>query len=228
MNQKLEKSTLIGETYLTLQKMINTTVLKNNLFYWNYYFTTIGVVKNNPSGLTVSVTSHINLRIIQCWLASDEKDWKSISGCCFYCISLVSWLARKQWTVSTSSTESRYHALANTMKEAIWLELFFLLIQLYILHPLRLLCDNQSTRAIATTNAFLSCSKHIDIISSRSTSQMACFHCIGHQHLTWSQIFLPNHYLLFFFNITVTILVLLLLDFFFFHHRHFPAGDVLD
>ena len=35
--------------------MVNTTVPENNLFHWNYNFTTIGVVKNNPSGLTVIV-----------------------------------------------------------------------------------------------------------------------------------------------------------------------------
>ena len=33
--------------------MVNTTVPENNLFHWNYNFATIGVVKNNPSGLTV-------------------------------------------------------------------------------------------------------------------------------------------------------------------------------
>jgi Reverse transcriptase (RNA-dependent DNA polymerase) len=96
--------------------------------------------------------------------ASDEKDRKSISGYCFYfCNSLVSWSARKQRTVSTSSTESEYYALANTMKEAIWLKLFLKLTQLYIPPSFPLLCDNQSTRSIASTDAISPRTKHIDV-----------------------------------------------------------------
>ena len=96
--------------------------------------------------------------------ASDEKDRKSISGYCFFfCHSLVSWSARKQRTVSTSSTESEYYALANTVKEAIWLRLFLTLTHLYPSHPLPLLCDNQSTRTIACTDAISSRTKHIDV-----------------------------------------------------------------
>jgi hypothetical protein len=86
--------------------------------------------------------------------ASDEKNRKSISGYCFYfCDSLISWSARKQRTVSTSSTESEYYALANTVKEAIWLRLFLSLTQLYTPHFLLILCDNQSTKTIASNNS---------------------------------------------------------------------------
>ena len=96
--------------------------------------------------------------------ASDERDRKSVSGYCFYFhTSLVSWSARKQRTVSTSSTESEYYALANTVKEAIWLKLFLTLSHLYTPSPLPLLCDNQSTRAIASTDAISSRTKHIDV-----------------------------------------------------------------
>jgi Reverse transcriptase (RNA-dependent DNA polymerase) len=96
--------------------------------------------------------------------ASDERDRKSISGYCFYfCNSLVSWSARKQRTVSTSSTESEYYALANTVKEAIWLKLFLTLTQIYTPQSLPLLCDNQSARVIASTDAISSRTKHIDV-----------------------------------------------------------------
>ena len=96
--------------------------------------------------------------------ASDERDRKSISGYCFYFYnSLVSWSARKQRTVSTSSTKSEYYALTNTVKEALWIKLFLNISKLYTSHSLPLLCDNQSTQAIATTDAISSRTKHIDI-----------------------------------------------------------------
>ena len=96
--------------------------------------------------------------------ASDEKDRKSISGYCFYFLgSLVSWSSRKQRTVSTSSTESEYYALTNTIKEAIWVKLFLSLTELPTPSPLPIFCDNQSTCAIANTDAISSRTKHIDV-----------------------------------------------------------------
>jgi hypothetical protein len=74
--------------------------------------------------------------------ASDEKDCKSISGyCCFFLDSLVLWSSRKQRTVSTSSTESEYYALTNTVKEAIWVKLFLSLTSLLSPLPFPILCD---------------------------------------------------------------------------------------
>ena len=96
--------------------------------------------------------------------ASDEKDRKSVSGYCFYYFQcLVSWSARKQRTVSTSSTESEYYALSNTIKEAIWIHLFLSLMHLPHPKTISILCDNQSTQSIANTDAISSRTKHIDV-----------------------------------------------------------------
>ena len=96
--------------------------------------------------------------------ASDEKDRKSISGYCFFFLeSLVSWSSRKQRTVSTSSTESEYYALTNTIKEAIWIKLFLSLTTLLSPIPFPIFCDNQSTCTIANTDAISSRTKHIDV-----------------------------------------------------------------
>jgi hypothetical protein len=96
--------------------------------------------------------------------ASDEKDRKSISGYCFFFMdSLVSWSSRKQRTVSTSSTESEYYALTNTVKEAIWMKLFLSLTSLPSPQPFPILCDNQSTCTIANTDVISSRTKHIDV-----------------------------------------------------------------
>jgi hypothetical protein len=96
--------------------------------------------------------------------ASDKKDRKSISRYCFYYSQcLISWSAQKQWTVFTSSTKSEYYALTNTIKEAIWIQLFLSLIELPFPKTLLILCDNQSTQSIANTNTISSCTKHIDV-----------------------------------------------------------------
>lgn len=56
--------------------------------------------------------------------------------------NLVSWTARKQPTVSWSSTEAEYKALANTTAEMLWVQK--LLTELGVQHPpaARLWCDN--------------------------------------------------------------------------------------
>ena len=96
--------------------------------------------------------------------ASDEKDRKSVSGYCFYFLDcLVSWSSRKQRTVSTSSTESEYYALTNTIKEAIWMKLFLSLTSLPFPTPFPIFCDNQSTCTIANTDVISSRTKHIDV-----------------------------------------------------------------
>src|SRR5271168_3802497 len=96
--------------------------------------------------------------------ASDEKDRKSISGFCFYFLnSLVSWSSQKQRTVSTSSTESEYYALTNTIKEAISVTLFLSATKLPSPKPFPIFCDNQSTCSIANTDAISSRTKHIDV-----------------------------------------------------------------
>ncbi|CAM8877731.1 unnamed protein product [Rhodiola kirilowii] len=77
--------------------------------------------------------------------------------------NLVSWSAKKQPTVSRSSCESEYRALANTSAEMIWLS--------NLLRDLRaspsttplLLCDNNSAIFLAQNPVAHKRAKHIDI-----------------------------------------------------------------
>src|SRR5271163_5314223 len=96
--------------------------------------------------------------------ASDESDWRSISGYCFYFFnSLVSWSAVKQKTVSLSSTEAEYYSMTHAIKEALWIRLFLSLLSFPVPCPFPLLSDNQSACALAITSAITSRSKHINV-----------------------------------------------------------------
>ncbi|XP_071728946.1 uncharacterized mitochondrial protein AtMg00810-like [Rutidosis leptorrhynchoides] len=77
--------------------------------------------------------------------------------------NLVSWSAKKQLTVSRSSCESEYRALANTAAEVIWIT--HLLRELHVLPPDRptILCDNKSAIFLSQNPVSNKRSKHIDI-----------------------------------------------------------------
>ncbi|KAD0286868.1 hypothetical protein E3N88_44505 [Mikania micrantha] len=77
--------------------------------------------------------------------------------------NLVSWSAKKQPTVSRSSCESEYRAMANTAAEIIWLT--HLLRELHALPPDRptLLCDNKSAIFLSQNPVSHKRAKHIDI-----------------------------------------------------------------
>ena len=105
------------------------------------------------------------------FLGFRDEDWGgcvdtrcSISGyCLFIGKSLVSWKSKKQPTVSCSSAEAEYRALASATRELQWL--------CFILHDLKqapsrlpvLYCDNQSALHISTNPVFHERTKHLDI-----------------------------------------------------------------
>ncbi|KAM0059843.1 putative RNA-directed DNA polymerase [Helianthus debilis subsp. tardiflorus] len=100
-----------------------------------------------------------------------DADWarcidtrRSTYGYCIYLGgNLVSWSAKKQPTVSRSSCESEYRAMANTAAEIIWLT--NLLRDLHALPPGRptLLCDNKSALFLSQNPISHKRAKHIDI-----------------------------------------------------------------
>jgi histone deacetylase 1/2 len=77
--------------------------------------------------------------------------------------NLISWSARKQPTVSRSSTEAEYKALANATAELIWIQQ--LLRELQIPHQSvgRLWCDNIGARYLSANPVFHARTKHIEI-----------------------------------------------------------------
>jgi histone deacetylase 1/2 len=77
--------------------------------------------------------------------------------------NLISWTARKQPTVSRSSTEAEYKALANATAEMLWVQK--LLTELGIPHPAkaRLWCDNLGATYLSANPIFHARTKHIEI-----------------------------------------------------------------
>lgn len=72
-------------------------------------------------------------------------------------------MARKQATVSRSSTEAEYKALANATAELMWIQK--LLTELRIPHPpvARLWCDNLGATYLTANPVFHARTKHIEI-----------------------------------------------------------------
>jgi hypothetical protein len=77
--------------------------------------------------------------------------------------NLISWCARKQATVSRSSTEAEDKSLANATAKVMWIQK--LLEELGIPHPraARLWCDNIGATYLSANPVFHARTKHIEI-----------------------------------------------------------------
>jgi len=123
-------------------------------------------IKANPSqGLFFPTDNHIQLK------AFSDSDWgtcpdtrKSTTRfCIFLGSSLVSWKSKKQRTVSRSSTEAEYRALATTTCEVQWLSYLLRDLQIKPTQTVVMYCDNKSACHIAHNQSFHERTKHLDI-----------------------------------------------------------------
>ncbi|PPQ82261.1 hypothetical protein CVT24_001911 [Panaeolus cyanescens] len=125
-------------------------------------------------------------------LGYTDSDWsqcpinrKSVSGYGFTLGGgLISWCARKQKTVSTSSCEAEYIAAFEATKEALWLR--NLLSELEFIDPdlpARIECDNTAAIQLSEDPSLHSRVKHIDIkyhfIRDRVQKKQVFLHHIG-------------------------------------------------
>lgn len=72
----------------------------------------------------------------------------------FYGPNIISWSARKQATISRSSTEAEYKSLANATVEVIWVETLLQELGAKLQHPPRLWCDNLGATYLSANPVF--------------------------------------------------------------------------
>ena len=96
--------------------------------------------------------------------AGNPNDRRSTSGLLvFLGHNPITWSAKKQLTVSCSSTEAEYRALASASVKVCWLQVLPQDLGIFISDPPILWCDNVSALATASNPVFYARIKHIEV-----------------------------------------------------------------
>lgn len=117
--------------------------------------------------LGISLHSQSSLKLY----GFSDADWagclqtrRSTTGVCTYLGSnLISWTAKKQSTVSRSSTEAEYRALASATADLTWITFVLRDIGVSLHSPTILFCDNQSAISLTANPILHARTKHIEV-----------------------------------------------------------------
>jgi hypothetical protein len=96
------------------------------------------------------------------WVGSFDR--KSTTGfCTFVGGNLVTWKSKKQNVVARSSAEAEYRAMTSTASELTWIKQLLTDLHIDNNEPMKMFCDNQAARHIATNHVFHERTKHIEV-----------------------------------------------------------------
>ena len=97
------------------------------------------------------------------WVGCPD-DRKSTSGyCIFLGKNLLSWSSKKQPTISRSSIEAEYKAIANVTAEILWIQSLFCELVISLSTAPLIYCDNIGATYLSSNPAFHAHTKHIEI-----------------------------------------------------------------
>ncbi|WP_338140430.1 Ty1/Copia family ribonuclease HI [Candidatus Phytoplasma australasiaticum] len=132
----------------------------------NAVHTLLRYLKGSPGqGIFLPASSSFKIR------AFSDADWascpdsrRSTTGfCIFLGDCLISWKAKKQNTVSKSSAEAEYRALAATASEIVWINQLLADLCIPSTSPAVIFCDNNVAIHIASNPMFHERTKHIEL-----------------------------------------------------------------
>ena len=120
---------------------------------------------------TLSSGLHIGIGSVQSLTAYSDADWagcpdsrRSTSGFCVYLgDNLVSWSSKRQATLSRSSAEAEYRAVAHAVAECCWLRQLLQELHVPLASATVVYCDNVSAVYMTANPVHHRRTKHIEI-----------------------------------------------------------------
>ncbi|XP_039815164.1 uncharacterized mitochondrial protein AtMg00810-like [Panicum virgatum] len=120
---------------------------------------------------TLSFGLHLGVGPVQSLTAYSDADWagcpdsrRSTSGFCVYLgDNLISWSSKRQTTVSRSSVEAEYQAVAHVVAKCCWLRQLLQELHVSIASATIVYCDNVSAVYMAANPVHHCRTKHIEI-----------------------------------------------------------------